>query len=556
MIPEQIRGILRDFIEGSKEILGEDLVGVYLHGSSVMGCFNPRKSDIDIIIVIERPISDAVKREFMEMVVRLNSIGPAKGIEMSVVLREVCRPFKYPTPYELHFSAGHLDWYKEDPEGYVREMNGTDKDLAAHFTIINKRGVCLYGAPIEEVFAEVPARDYMDSIWFDVEGAAEEITEYPLYLTLNLARVLAYKEDGLVLSKKEGAEWALGRLPAEFRPLIQGALREYCCDEETAYDGALTERYARYVTERIKRDGRIINGDETNMKYEFKPMTGEEESLVMKKIIEYADSMAGSAEHTEEESLVFKIENEEGKIIAGCILNIHEWGRAVLGTLWADEKYRRHGLGSMLIRAAENAAREKGCYYLCLGTMDYMARPLYEKHGFTVFTVNKDIPKGHVGWSLSKRLDRGVPDYVPTDNTAAELFKVVPGTKEDAEAIRRGLDEFCEKVVQERHGYITLSKKLVDEEGNTIAAIAAGIDSDDAADIDGIWVDEAFRGQGLGRRLLSETEREMKEKGAYVLLAGCCDWVSGFFFKSGFTTRGVLPDYPKGHTAYELEKRI
>lgn len=69
-------------------------------------------------------------------------------------------------------------------------------------------------------------------------------------------------------------------------------------------------------------------------------------------------------------------------------------------------------------------------------------------------------------------------------------------------------------------------------------------------------MDEAFRGQGLGRRLLSETEREMKEKGAYVLLAGCCDWVSGFFFKSGFTTRGVLPDYPKGHTAYELEKRI
>ncbi|MBR3107678.1 MAG: GNAT family N-acetyltransferase [Clostridia bacterium] len=29
--------------------------------------------------------------------------------------------------------------------------------------------------------------------------------------------------------------------------------------------------------------------------------------------------------------------------------------------------YRRQGLGSMLIRAAENAAREKNCYYLCFG---------------------------------------------------------------------------------------------------------------------------------------------------------------------------------------------
>ena len=53
-----------------------------------------------------------------------------------------------------------------------------------------------------------------------------------------------------------------------------------------------------------------------------------------------------------------------------------------------DESYRHHGQGSILIRAAETAARGKGCCYLCLGTADYMARPLYEKHGFRVFTVN------------------------------------------------------------------------------------------------------------------------------------------------------------------------
>lgn len=54
--------------------------------------------------------------------------------------------------------------------------------------IINKRGVCLYGAPVKEVFAEVPRSDYLDSICFEVEDAAEETTLYPMYLTLNLAR--------------------------------------------------------------------------------------------------------------------------------------------------------------------------------------------------------------------------------------------------------------------------------------------------------------------------------------------------------------------------------
>ena len=303
---------------------------------------------------------------------------------------------------------------------------------------------------------------------------------------------------------------------------------------------------------------RLISGymEEMNMNYETKPLTEEEEGLIEKTINEYADSMAPSEPRTVEEKLVFKVADEKGKLIGGCVVNIHAWGRAVLAQLWVDGQYRRHGLGSMLIRAAEKAAREKGCYYLCLGTADYMARPLYEKHGFRVFTVNQDIPRGHVCWSLSKRLDKGAPDYIPTNNTAAERYHVEPGSREDAEIIDRGLEQFSAEVVPDRHEYIPLSKKLVDRDGRLIAAVVAGIDVDDAADIDGIWVEEPCRGQGIGSYLMGEIEREARDNGAYVILSGCCDWVSGFFFKNGYTARGELPDYPKGHTAYELEKRI
>ena len=176
--------LINGFVERSKEILGDNLKGVYLHGSAVMGCFHPEKSDIDLIIVTERPLSDPVKRAYIDMVVAYSAMGPAKGIEMSVVLREVCKPFVYPTPYELHFSVGHLKWYRDDPDDYIRRMHGTDKDLAAHFTIINRRGRCLYGMPIREMFAEVPDGDYMDSIRFDVEDAPAHIAEDTMYLTL------------------------------------------------------------------------------------------------------------------------------------------------------------------------------------------------------------------------------------------------------------------------------------------------------------------------------------------------------------------------------------
>ena len=161
----EIDNLINSFVDKSKDILKNNLVGIYLHGSLTMGCFNPNRSDIDLIVVIDEPLSDATKGIYMEMVVDHNARSTEKGIEMSIVLRKVCKPFIYPTPYELHFSSGHLDWYKENPHEYIREMNGTDKDLAAHFTIINKRGKCLYGAPIKEVFGEVSSEDYMDSIW-------------------------------------------------------------------------------------------------------------------------------------------------------------------------------------------------------------------------------------------------------------------------------------------------------------------------------------------------------------------------------------------------------
>ena len=239
--------VINNFAERSKEILKDNLIGIYLHGSAVMGCYNPAKSDIDLIAVVKDPIADSVKRTFMDMVIELNEKGPAKGIEMSIVKQSVCRPFVYPTPFELHFSAAHTDWYKNDPDDYISKMTGEDKDLAAHFTIIKHRGKCLYGAPIEDTFADVPAQDYIDSIRNDIADAEDEIADNPMYLILNLSRVLAYLKDGLVLSKKEGGEWAQENVPERYHSLIRDALTEYAEDGNIFYDTDLAKDYARYM---------------------------------------------------------------------------------------------------------------------------------------------------------------------------------------------------------------------------------------------------------------------------------------------------------------------
>ena len=246
-----IQNLLDIFVSRSKQILKDNLIGIYLHGSAVMGCFNPQKSDLDFIVVINEALPDSIKKEYMDMIVELNSCGPAKGIEMSIVTKSVCNPFVYPTPFDLHFSVAHLNWYKSNPDDYIQKMKGTDKDLAAHFTIITNRGKCLYGDPIEKVFSKVPEQDYFDSIWNDIADAVEDISENTMYLTLNLARVLAYKNSGVILSKKEAGEWALENLPEEYHPLIKAALIEYADVGSIKYDLELAKQYADYMLSRI-----------------------------------------------------------------------------------------------------------------------------------------------------------------------------------------------------------------------------------------------------------------------------------------------------------------
>jgi streptomycin 3"-adenylyltransferase len=72
-----------------------------------------------------------------------------------------------------------------------------------------------------------------------------------MYLILNLARVLAFMKDGLVLSKREGGEWALNNVPERYHSLIQDALREYAEDKKISYDTDFAKDYAKYMVGEI-----------------------------------------------------------------------------------------------------------------------------------------------------------------------------------------------------------------------------------------------------------------------------------------------------------------
>ncbi len=287
------------------------------------------------------------------------------------------------------------------------------------------------------------------------------------------------------------------------------------------------------------------------MEYKIENLTKEEAAYIGEKI----DEIVPREVDADSEEFVLKVENENGEIIGGCIAEAYEyhWARVLLEELWVDERYRHQGIGSMIIREVERIAREKGCRVVTLGTASYMARPFYEKHGYTVFTTLKK-ENGYIDYSLVKYLDRDTPDYTPTNNGGSR-FPISFGSEDDADAIENGLDRYDEDFEPKRE-HIGFYQKYADKDGGFAAGVIADVYRDAYCYVNALFVEEPLRRRGLGTRILRETEQFAKENGASLITTSAGDWNIGFFQKNGYLVRGELKDVPEGHSCFELYKMI
>jgi GNAT superfamily N-acetyltransferase len=92
-----------------------------------------------------------------------------------------------------------------------------------------------------------------------------------------------------------------------------------------------------------------------------------------------------------------KVGNAKGHTLAILLSDptTHEvigglWGRSLWGSMMVDILFvpaslRRAGIGSDLMRQAEEEAIRRGCHGIWLDTFDFQARHFYERLGYTVF---------------------------------------------------------------------------------------------------------------------------------------------------------------------------
>ena len=111
--------------------------------------------------------------------------------------------------------------------------------------------------------------------------------------------------------------------------------------------------------------------------------------------------------------------SNEGRERANFALLVNEPGTAtLLGGLFArawrnmlsielvalSPELRGSGLGTRLMRMAEEEGRRRDCRNAWLQTSDWQARGFYEKLGYRVFGELEDYPIGHRRFFMTKRL--------------------------------------------------------------------------------------------------------------------------------------------------------
>jgi predicted nucleotidyltransferase len=207
-------------------VRGADVIGAYLHGSAVLGGLRPT-SDVDVLVVSRLPTTADERREIVDRLLEISGArarrGPARPVELTIVVQSEVRPWRYPPACELLYG----EWLRGDFErGKVPEP-APSPDLAPLITMVLAGNHPLFGPPPAELLDPVPLADLRRAIVAGVPGLLADLLADTRNVILTLARIWVTLATREILSKDAAAAWALPRLPEELRPVLAHARAAY-----------------------------------------------------------------------------------------------------------------------------------------------------------------------------------------------------------------------------------------------------------------------------------------------------------------------------------------
>lgn len=204
-----------------KEVLTNNIVGLYLYGSLTYGDFEPGRSDIDLLVIVKESVSREQFKKLKVMHKELEIILTAwtGRVECSYTPREMFGSIIPPgdRPY-----WGESEWY----------MATYGNEWIINNYLLQEYGIALYGSPFTKICPHITITDVQVACKHDLtkEWIAKlqddkwlENPHYQSCLVLNLCRILHTIENAKASSKSISANWVMAKYP-RWKELITTAL--------------------------------------------------------------------------------------------------------------------------------------------------------------------------------------------------------------------------------------------------------------------------------------------------------------------------------------------
>ncbi len=223
-----VNAALSATLAGIQAVLGDHLIGVYLHGSLANGDFKPATSDIDLLAATRDELPTAMLPELAAMHAQLAGLFKWAGhMEVSYIPLAALRRYD---PANCHHPALRVDG--------SFDIDGHGSDWIIQRWVIREKGIALYGPPAATLIDPVRPDDLRRAAlgilrewWAPMLDDTHRLrdSEYQAYAILTMCRSLYTLEHGqadtvCIASKPTAARWAQATLGEPDAALIERAL--------------------------------------------------------------------------------------------------------------------------------------------------------------------------------------------------------------------------------------------------------------------------------------------------------------------------------------------
>lgn len=241
----QIKDFLNTITADFETILGDNLLGVYLTGSLTTNSYIEKLSDIDLIVVLNNPVSSSEKEGLDAWSKDLQAKYPlSEFLDVAFIDRASILKTDGNTQ-----SIG-LEFWK----GKISESDNTLGDNLLVWASILQSGIKLYGVEAHEIIKDIPHK-YLKNVMLKelkrlkelMNEAFDDDIKFRYYAITTLCRMHYTNQMKGFISKKEALEWYKSQ-SGNHQLLIEAAM-QFLAGNEQALIRTRKEEYSVFIEE-------------------------------------------------------------------------------------------------------------------------------------------------------------------------------------------------------------------------------------------------------------------------------------------------------------------